>query len=63
MSRAGVPREHAERCLGHAVCSTVEQTYDRHQYIEEMRAAYEALAALIGRIVDPAPANVVPIRG
>ena len=31
MARAGVPSEHAERCLGHVI-SGVEGVYDRHQY-------------------------------
>jgi integrase len=61
MSRAGVNSDIAERCLGHAI-GGVRGIYDRHRYIEEMRAAFEALAALIARIVDPQP-NVVPMRG
>jgi len=60
MSRAGVPSDHAERCLGHVV-GGVRGVYDRHRYNEEMRQAYEALAALIARIVDPQQ-NVVSIR-
>ena len=51
MSRAGVPSDHAERCLGH-VMPGVRGTYDRHRYIEEMRDAFEALAVQIDRIVD-----------
>jgi integrase len=62
MSRAGVNSDVAERCLGHVI-GGVRGIYDRHRYVEEMRAAYERLAGLIGRIVNPAPANVVPIRG
>jgi integrase len=61
MSRAGVPSDHAERCLGH-VMTGVRGTYDRHKYIEEMRHAFEALAAQIARIVDPQD-NVVALRG
>jgi integrase len=59
MSRAGVPSEHAERCLGHTIRG-VEGVYDRHSYREEMRLAYERLATLIGQIVNPA-ANVVSL--
>jgi len=55
-----VPSDHAERCLGHVV-GGVRGVYDRHRYTEEMRQAYEALAALIARIVDPQQ-NVVSIR-
>jgi hypothetical protein len=61
MSRAGVPSDHAERCLGHVI-GGVRGTYDRHEYYEEKRQAFEALAGLIARIVDPQP-KVLPIRG
>jgi integrase len=52
MARAGVPSDHAERCLGH-VLPGVRGVYDRHLYHAEMAKAYEALAGLIGRIVVP----------
>ena len=61
MSRAGVPSEHAEMCLGH-VLPGIRRTYDRHSYRDEMLRAYEALAALISRIVAGPQQNVVPIR-
>jgi integrase len=57
MSRAGVNPDIAERCLGHAI-GGVRGVYDRHQYIEEMRHAFEALANQIERIVHPVE-NVV----
>jgi integrase len=56
MSRAKVPADHAERALGH-VMGGVRGTYDRHEYLEEKRAAFEALAALVSRILNPT-ANV-----
>jgi integrase len=62
LSRAGVPVDHAEKCLGHVVPG-IRATYDRHAYGEEMRRAYEALAAQVLHIVDPPAANVVPIHG
>jgi integrase len=52
MSRAGVSSDHAERCLGHVI-GGVRGVYDRHAYYDEKRAAYEALAAQIDRIVNP----------
>jgi len=52
MSRAGVPADHAERCLGHVI-GGVRGIYDRHRYEKEMAAAYEALATLIENIVTP----------
>ena len=61
MSRAGVSSDHAERCLGHVMLG-VRGTYDRHEYHEEKRHAFEALAAQIERIVNPQE-NVVPLRG
>ena len=61
MSRAGVPSDHAERCLGHVI-GGVRVVYDRHTYREEMLIAYQKLASLIGQIVDPQE-NVVAIRG
>jgi integrase len=50
MSRAGVPTDHAERCLGHVI-GGIRATYDRHEYLEEKRQAFEKLAALIAEIV------------
>ena len=57
LSRAGVPVDHAERCLGHTI-GGVRGVYDRHQYQAEMQAAYEALALQIRRVVHPVD-NVV----
>jgi integrase len=58
MSRAGVDSDHAERCLGHVI-GGVRGVYDRHGYREEKRRAFEALAGLIERIVQPPGENVV----
>jgi hypothetical protein len=63
MSRAGVASDYAERCLGHVI-GGVRGVYDRHEYLEEKRLAFEALASLVDRIVNPsAQTNVVPLRG
>jgi integrase len=60
-SRAGISADVAERCLGHTI-GGVRGIYDKHRYQSEMGRAYEAVAALIGRIVHP-PADVVtPMR-
>jgi integrase len=61
MSRAGVPDNHAERCLGHVIPG-VRGTYDRHRYTDEMRTAYEALSSLVECITNPQN-NVVPLHG
>jgi integrase len=60
LSRAGVPADVAERCLGHAMAG-VRATYDRHEYEAEKRRAFEALSAIIMRIVHPSD-TVVPMR-
>ncbi len=62
MSRAGVPSDHAERCLGHVI-GGVRGVYDRHAYRDEMLIAYEKLAALIEGIVDPQDRVVAMRRG
>jgi integrase len=61
MSRAGVNTDVAERCLGHVI-GGVRSVYDQHGYVDEMRAAFEKLAALIERLVHPQE-NVVALRG
>jgi integrase len=60
MSRAGVPSDHAERCLGHVI-GGIRGTYDRHEYLPEKRRAFEALAAVVDRIVNPAAASVASL--
>jgi integrase len=61
LSRAGISREHAEECLGH-VRPGVVGVYDRHSYYDEKKRAFEALPALIERIVNPVD-NVVALPG
>jgi len=61
MSRAGVSSDHAERCLGHVI-GGVRGVYDRHAFAVEKRQALEALASLIGRILDPPADNVVALH-
>jgi integrase len=61
LARAGVPDRIAEQCLGHKI-NGIEGTYNQHKYEDEMRHAYEALAALLERVVNPQP-NVLPLRG
>jgi integrase len=52
MSRANVSADIAERCLGHAMLR-IRGTYDQHDYVPQMKLAFEALAQLIERIVEP----------
>jgi integrase len=61
LSRAGVSADIAEMCLGHAL-GGVRAVYDRFAYLDQKRQAFEALAALVGRVVRPPTDVVVPIR-
>lgn len=61
MSRAGVVSDPAELCLGHVLVG-VRGTYDRHEYYDEKKDAFERLAAVINGILNPPPANVMPLR-
>jgi integrase len=61
MARAGVKEEVGEQCLAHVI-GGVRGVYNRHAYLDEKRQAFEALAALVERIVNPQP-NVVTLRG
>jgi integrase len=61
MARAGVPSEHAERVMGHAI-GGVEGVYDRFEYRDEKADALAHLATLIESIVNPRPANVTELR-
>ena len=62
MSRAKVDSDHAERCMGHVI-GGVRETYDRYEYLEEEKIAFEKLAALLATILNPPADNVVAMRG
>jgi integrase len=51
MSRAGVEWDIGERCLGH-VPDGMRETYDRYEYLDEKRQAFESLGRLVGQIVE-----------
>ena len=51
--RLGVSYETAERVIGHLVGSAVSRVYDRNEYLREKRAALEAWAVELTRIVSP----------
>jgi integrase len=59
LSRAGVERDIAERCMGHAIPG-VEGIYDQYPYTKEKADALARLAALIDVIVRPRD-NVLPM--
>jgi integrase len=50
LSRAGVNSDIAERCMGHALPG-IRGVYDRHDYLDQMKGAFEALAAQINAVV------------
>jgi hypothetical protein len=58
--QGGRASDHAERALGHVI-GGVRGVYDRHAYRDEKRAAFEALAAEVERIVHPQE-NVVRMK-
>jgi integrase len=60
LARAGVRDDIAERCLGHVI-KGVEKVYNRYAYLDEKRAAFEALALLVKNILQPA-SNVTALR-
>lgn len=60
MSRAGVPDDHAERAMGHVIAG-VRGTYDLHEFLEEKRKGFEALASLVRMILNPAD-NVIALK-
>jgi integrase len=61
MSRAGIPDDHAERAMGHVIAG-VRGTYDRYEYLEEKRKAFDALAGLVSLILNPPTGNVVKLE-
>jgi hypothetical protein len=60
MSRAGINSDHAERALGHVI-GGVRGAYDVHDFKSEKVHAFEALAGLIGLIVNAPTDNVVQV--
>ncbi len=61
MSRAGVNSDHAEQCLGRLL-SGMRKTYNRDDFKQQKKTAFDALAALIERIVNPPEGNVRELR-
>jgi hypothetical protein len=60
LSALSVPDHIAEMVIGHGRRGN-QRVYDQHRYIEEMRKALTLWAARLALIVEPAPANVVPL--
>jgi len=60
LAALGVPPLVAERCLNHSLGGLVA-VYDKHDYLDERRAALEKWAALLTEL-EGRPDNVVPLR-
>jgi integrase len=61
MSRGRVNADIAGMCLGHSI-GGVRKIYDRHEYLDEKRAAYEVLEREIDLILNPPAAGVITFR-
>jgi integrase len=61
LSRAGISPDHAERCLGHVIPG-IRGVYDKHEFLDEKRHAFKALAHQIDLIVNPPKGNVRQMR-
>jgi integrase len=61
MSRAEVNTDHAERCLGHII-GGVRGVYDRYEFYDQKKKAFEALAVLIERATNPPADNVLQFK-
>jgi integrase len=61
MSRARVDADHAERCMGHVI-GGIRGNYDYHEYEDEKRAGFEALANIVATIIEPLAPNVMQLR-
>ena len=61
LAQLGVFHEVAEMTIGHTLPSLV-QTYNRHAYADERRAALQRWADHVARIVKADPAKVTPMR-
>jgi integrase len=61
LSKAGIPPDHAEQCLGHLL-PAMRATYDKHDFYDEKKLAFEKLATLIEHIVHPPSDVVTPLR-
>lgn len=49
------------RAMGHVIAG-VRGTYDRYEYLEEKRKAFDALAGLVGLILNPPAGNVRKLK-
>lgn len=64
MQRLGIRLEAVEAVLGHVSGSRsgIVGVYQRHRFEDEARAAVDAWGRHVERLLDPAPAKVVPMR-
>lgn len=61
MARAGVPDHVAELAVGHKQIG-MGKIYNRYDYLDEKSDALARVASLIGKILNPPPANVIDMK-
>jgi len=61
LSALQIPDHVAEMVVGHARRG-LQRVYDMHRYQDEIRGALERWSARLRSIVEPPPANMVPLR-
>jgi integrase len=61
LSALRIPDHIAEMVIGHGR-QGLQRVYDQHRYVDEMREALTLWAGRLRSIVEPAPANVVPLK-
>ena len=64
MTRLGVPKDHAEAAINHISGRTkLEQTYDQHDYAEEILAALGRWQSHVAALISVQPgAEIIPLR-
>lgn len=62
LSALPIPGNVAELMIAHAQPG-LHQVYDRYSYVEEKRRGFELWSAHLRSIVQPSPANVIPLQG
>ncbi len=62
MAELRIPDAIAERCIAHAVGTSVSRTYDRHEYLAEKTEAFQTWTNCLMAIVGEAPDNVAQFQ-
>ncbi|SDE14572.1 protein of unknown function [Bradyrhizobium brasilense] len=57
-----IPFEVKEYSIGHAVGSKVSRTYSHYDFLPEISNAVAALSSHVSNLVNPPPANIIPLK-